>query len=62
MSERGRENPPIAELLSNEAREEAIASSNIPYRKILKSKFSRGKNEAEEENEVLFDYRGRLKR
>ena len=35
--EGGRGNPSVAELLSNEAREEAIASSNSPYRKRLKT-------------------------
>jgi len=48
-------------LHSNEAREEAIASSNSPSRKTLKTEFLRSKNEGEEEGESFFDYRGFLK-
>jgi len=46
----------------NEAREEAIASSNLPYRKRLKTEFLQSKNEGEEEDIILFAYRGWSKR
>jgi len=43
-------------LLQNSYIGKGMGKKRIPYRKRLKSKFLRSKNEAEEKNEVFFDY------